>query len=176
MVPNPLGWTNPSGPKGKPGKLSCNPGVVVQFRTHNLWVETVVLGQLAVGFWQQSKPRQSFDLQSPLEKQIPKMKELVKIQMWVSPWMKIVQTLVWWQHRLRWKYMIDFGIWSGDNCSHGVTARTFWRAHRGFNFEMRPVGIERSIWNHREYQVWHQSHAPNPFIHDRQAWSICIGI
>ena len=30
-VPNPSGWTHPFGPRGKPGKLSCSPSVVVQF-------------------------------------------------------------------------------------------------------------------------------------------------
>ena len=45
--PNPLGWTNPFGPRGKPGRFPCSPSVVVQFRTHNLRIQTVVLSQLS---------------------------------------------------------------------------------------------------------------------------------
>ena len=41
----------------------------------------------------------------------------------------------------------------------------FCGAHCRSHFVMGPVGIEQSIWDHPEYQVWPRSHAPDPFVH-----------
>lgn len=41
-------WTNPSGFREKPGKLSYNPSVVVQFE-YNLIIKTVVVTELPLG-------------------------------------------------------------------------------------------------------------------------------
>ena len=46
-VSNPFGWTNPSGPTEKPGRLPYSPSVVVQFRIYNLRVQIVAINQLS---------------------------------------------------------------------------------------------------------------------------------
>ena len=73
-------------------------------------------------------------------------------------------------------YIYIYGILSNENCSHGVTVRTFvWGPTGGPILGWDQWGL-KDIWDHPKYQVWPQSHDPNPFINGRQAQSIPMGI
>lgn len=47
----PLIWANSFGPRGKSGKLPSSLNVIVQFRTYNLQVQTVVVCQLNLPYF-----------------------------------------------------------------------------------------------------------------------------